>query len=205
MPTNPTGNACARRAFRGTRVCRSTERPFRCVGVDHTVRPSQAVPSREGTPVRHDQHQRPARNPPSADRPLLPAEPSTYAVSSGVSFRCRQGVSFECRLTARLASADSPDDGQPKRASVAPDRIGSIVGPERHAALARVKPGRPAPPVERSASLFRFATLAPEARPGCTEVDQRVLGRVLTQHRRPGRNAGLDAIERRPEPVVRSR
>ena len=24
---------------------------------------------------------------------------STYAVSSGVSFRCRQGVSFECRLT----------------------------------------------------------------------------------------------------------
>ncbi len=68
--------------------CRSTERPFRCVVVDHTVRPSQAVPSREGTPVRHDQHQRPARNPPSADRPLLPAEPSTYAVSSGVSFRC---------------------------------------------------------------------------------------------------------------------
>ena len=79
--------------------CRSTERPFRCVVVDHTVRPSQAVPSREGTPVRHDQHQRPARNPPSVDRPLLPAEPSTYAVSSGVSFRCRQGVSFECRLT----------------------------------------------------------------------------------------------------------
>ena len=64
--------------------CRSTERPFRCVVVDHTVRPSQAVPSREGTPVRHDQHQRPARNPPSVDRPLLPAEPSTYAVSSGV-------------------------------------------------------------------------------------------------------------------------
>ena len=24
---------------------------------------------------------------------------ATYAVSSGVSFRCRQGVSFECRLT----------------------------------------------------------------------------------------------------------
>ena len=84
--------------------CRSTERPFRCVVVDHTVRPSQAVPSREGTPVRHDQHQRPARNPPSVDRPLLPAEPSTYAVSSGVSFRCRQGVSFECRLTQAVGA-----------------------------------------------------------------------------------------------------
>ena len=45
---------------------RSTERPFRCVAVDHTVRPSPAVPSREGTPARHDQHQCPARNPPSA-------------------------------------------------------------------------------------------------------------------------------------------
>ena len=45
--------------------CRSTERPLRFV-VDHTVRPSPAVPSREGTPTGHDQHQRPARNPPSA-------------------------------------------------------------------------------------------------------------------------------------------
>ena len=35
-------------------------------------RPAQpAVPSREGTPARHGQHRRPARNPPSADRPSL--------------------------------------------------------------------------------------------------------------------------------------
>ena len=39
---------------------RSTERPLRFV-VDHTVRPSPAVPSREGTPDGHDQHRRPAR------------------------------------------------------------------------------------------------------------------------------------------------
>ena len=45
---------------------RSTERPFRFVVVDHTGRPSRAVPSREGTPARHDQHQRSSRNPPSA-------------------------------------------------------------------------------------------------------------------------------------------
>ena len=32
--------------------CRSTERPFRFVVVDHTVRPSPAVPSREGYPGR---------------------------------------------------------------------------------------------------------------------------------------------------------
>ena len=46
---------------------RSTERPFRFVVVDHTGRPSLAVPSREGTPTRHDQHRRFARNPPSVD------------------------------------------------------------------------------------------------------------------------------------------
>ncbi len=43
---------------------RSTQRPFHFVVVDHTVRPSPAVPSREGTPAGHDQHRRPARNPP---------------------------------------------------------------------------------------------------------------------------------------------
>ena len=44
--------------------CRSTQRPFRFVVVDHTAWPSPAVPSREGTPAGHDQHRRPARNPP---------------------------------------------------------------------------------------------------------------------------------------------
>ena len=39
---------------------------------------------------------------------------STYAVSSGVSFRCRQGVSFECRLTAECAAV-SPAVGEPPR------------------------------------------------------------------------------------------
>ncbi len=34
----------------------------------------------------------------------------TYAVSSGVSFRCRQGVSFECRLTAIIEDAAKASD-----------------------------------------------------------------------------------------------
>ena len=33
---------------------------------------------------------------------------ATYVVSSGVSFRCRQGVSFECRLTPERAAAGRP-------------------------------------------------------------------------------------------------
>ena len=50
---------------------RSTERPFRFV-VDHTVRPRPAVPSREGTPAEHDQHRRPARDPPARPDKALP-------------------------------------------------------------------------------------------------------------------------------------
>ena len=61
-PIGPTVAACARRAFRGTRVVARRNVLFRFV-VDHTVRPRPAVPSRERTPAGHDQHRRPARNP----------------------------------------------------------------------------------------------------------------------------------------------
>ena len=54
-PIGPTVTACARRAFRGTRVVARRNARFRFVVVDHTVRPSPAVPSREGTPTGHDQ------------------------------------------------------------------------------------------------------------------------------------------------------
>ena len=93
MPTNPTAAACARRAFRGTRVVARRNALLRFV-VDHTVRPSPAVPSREGTPTGHDQHQRPARNLPSAlgrslhpsgavSAPILPGQPRTVFQKGG--------------------------------------------------------------------------------------------------------------------------
>ena len=63
---------------------RSTQRPCRFV-VDHTVRPSPAVASREGTPAGHGQHRRPARNPPGRPdrtRPSLRSETFTSRMLS---------------------------------------------------------------------------------------------------------------------------
>ena len=81
--------------------CRSTERPFRFVVVDHTVRPNPAVPSREGTPPGHDQHRRPARNPtgrPDQTRPSLRSE--HYLAHAVADQRARV---HRCRRACRAA------------------------------------------------------------------------------------------------------
>ena len=75
--------------------CRSTQRPFHFVVVDHTVRPSPAVPSREGTPAGHDQHRRPARNPPRRPDHTRPSLRSEHYLAHAVAdqpahvHRCR--------------------------------------------------------------------------------------------------------------------
>jgi len=96
---------------------RSTERPFRFGVVDHTGRPGPAVPSREGTPDRHDQHQRPARNPPSTHRPALRRSGATSArprnslperrsatdnrlTKLGVPFHVATGVPFQVAISS---------------------------------------------------------------------------------------------------------
>ena len=74
---------------------RSTQRPFHFVVVDHTVRPSPAVPSREGTPAGHDQHRRPARNPPGRSDQTRPSLRSEHYLAHAVAdqparvHRCR--------------------------------------------------------------------------------------------------------------------
>ena len=65
---------------------RSTERPCRFV-VDHTARPSPAVPSRERTPAGHDQHRHPARNPLGAE-PERPSIRSEHYLADAVADQC---------------------------------------------------------------------------------------------------------------------
>ena len=153
-PTVPTAAACARRAFRGTRVVArrnalSTSssstppsgpaRPFRLARVppaghdqhrrparNHpgdrttqgppTVRPSPAVPSREGTPAGHDQHRRPARNHPGD--------------------RTTQGPLYAWSITSRTLSRTNPHaytDADDNRAvgvaSLAPRSLGRPLPP----------------------------------------------------------------------------
>ena len=64
-------------------------------GLDGASRPPTTLTGCGGTP----DSGRAGPEPPSRAATTTRCCRSTYAVSSGVSFRCRQGVSFECRLT----------------------------------------------------------------------------------------------------------
>ena len=65
----------------------------------------------------------------------------------------------------------------------------------------RVKPRWPVLPANLPARLLRCPALEPESAPRRVQVDQRVLGRVLAERRRPRRDATLDTVERRPQTV----
>ena len=102
---------------------RSTQRPFHFVVVDHTVQPSPAVPSREGTPAGHDQHRRPAR-------PAVGLSPRLRLDRSADRFPLaplRNGVAWPCGVDERGAAGTLPGAAQGRRI---PDPVPSAGGPE---------------------------------------------------------------------------
>ena len=101
---------------------RSTQRPFRFV-VDHTVRPSPAVASRERTPAGHDQHRRPAR-------PAVGLSPRLRLDRAANRFPLaplRNGVAWPCGVDERGAAGTLPGAAQGRRI---PDPVPSTSGPE---------------------------------------------------------------------------
>ena len=103
-------------------------------GLDGASRPPTTLTGCGGTPDSGRAGPEPASRAATTTRRCR----STYAVSSGVSFGCRQGVSFECRLTRRSSARSAADlivggrqAGARSRNAVPPGRWSGVPTPAR--------------------------------------------------------------------------
>jgi len=133
-PTVPTAAACARRAFRGTRVVARRNALSRSSSSTTPSGPARPLRLARGTPAGHDQLRLPARNHPE-DRtrqgiPAVGLSPRLRLDRSADRFPLaplRNGVAWSCGVDERGAAGTLPGAAQGRRLA---DPVPPASGPE---------------------------------------------------------------------------